>query len=76
MEFSYEKAVNRIKEITKLLESDDIEMEKSFELFAEAKKLMEECEKYLDKKQAEFNILVEDNFDDIEAGNHDEDIPF
>lgn len=69
--FNYEDGLNRINEIIELLESDDIPLNESYNLFLEAKTLIKKCEDYIDDCEKNFEILIED--DSIDSG---EDVEF
>ncbi|WP_296254631.1 exodeoxyribonuclease VII small subunit [uncultured Ezakiella sp.] len=68
--FNYEAGIKRINEIIELLESDEIALNESYNLFLEAKNLIKKCENYIDECEKNFEILIEeDNYeseDDIE----------
>lgn len=62
--FNYEDGIKRINEIIELLESDDIPLNESYNLFLEAKTLIKKCEDYIDECEKNFEILIEeDNFE-------------
>ena len=63
--FNYEDGINRINEIIELLESDEIALNESYNLFLEAKTLIKKCETYIDDCEKKFEILIEDdNFEE------------
>lgn len=64
--FNYEDGLNRINEIIELLESDDIPLNESYNLFLEAKTLIKKCEDYIDDCEKNFEILIEDDSIDSE----------
>lgn len=64
--FNYEDGLNRINEIIELLESDDIPLNESYNLFLEAKTLIKKCEDYIDDCEKNFEILIEDDSIDLE----------
>lgn len=51
MEISYEKSVERLEEIVKLLEDGGQTLEKTIELFSEGTALISSCSKYLDNAE-------------------------
>lgn len=69
--FNYEDGIKRINEIIELLESDEIALNESYNLFLEAKTLIKKCEDYIDDCEKNFEILIED--DSIDSG---EDVEF
>lgn len=64
--FNYEDGLNRINEIIELLESDEIALNESYNLFLEAKTLIKKCEDYIDDCEKNFEILIEDDSIDSE----------
>ena len=64
--FNYEDGIKRINEIIELLESDEIALNESYNLFLEAKTLIKKCEDYIDDCEKNFEILIED--DSIDSG--------
>lgn len=64
--FNYEDGLNRINEIIELLESDEIPLNESYNLFLEAKTLIKKCEDYIDDCEKNFEILIEDDSIDSE----------
>ncbi len=64
--FNYEDGIKRINEIIELLESDEIALNESYNLFLEAKTLIKKCEDYIDDCEKNFEILIEDDCIDSE----------
>lgn len=64
--FNYEDGIKRINEIIELLESDEIPLNESYNLFLEAKTLIKKCEDYIDDCEKNFEILIEDDSIDSE----------
>nr|WP_075573648.1 exodeoxyribonuclease VII small subunit [Ezakiella massiliensis] len=64
--FNYEDGIKRINEIIELLESDEIALNESYNLFLEAKTLIKKCEDYIDDCEKNFEILIEDDSIDSE----------
>lgn len=64
--FNYEDGLKRINEIIELLESDEIPLNESYNLFLEAKTLIKKCEEYIDDCEKNFEILIEDDSIDSE----------
>ncbi len=55
---SLEESFKRLDEILSILESGDVELEKSIGLFEEAMKLSEECQKQLTTLEKRVKVLV------------------
>lgn len=62
--FSYEEATDRISDILSILESGNVNLNDSYELFIEAKELIEKCKQYLDKCEKEFELIVVDEIEE------------
>ena len=58
-EMSFEEAFRRIEEIARQLEDGRTELEASFKLFEEGKKLLRICHTQLDKAEKQLKILTE-----------------
>ena len=59
MEKSYEKSLERLEEIAKILEEGGQHLEKSVELFAEGTALISACGKYLDEAEQKITRLLD-----------------
>lgn len=57
-ELSFEKAMERLEEITELLESGEHPLEKSLELYEEGVKLIKLCNSKLEKVEGAVKILL------------------
>ena len=58
MEKSYEKSLERLEEIAKILEEGGQPLEKTVELFAEGTALIAACGKYLDEAEQKITKLL------------------
>jgi exodeoxyribonuclease VII small subunit len=58
MENSYEKSLQRLEEIVKLLEEGGQSLEKTVELFSEGTSLISACSKYLDEAEQKVTKLL------------------
>lgn len=68
--FLYEESIDRITKIIETLESGEISLNESYNLFNEAKSLIKKCETYLDECEKEFEILMlDDDNEDQEIDN-------
>lgn len=56
-EMTYEKAMERLKEITKLLEDENTELTKSLELYEEGTRLAAFCNDFLDNAEQKITKL-------------------
>lgn len=56
---SYEEAVKRLEEIVKKLESGDIALQESMELFEEGVALARHCSRQLNKAEEKVKVLLE-----------------
>ena len=55
---SYEEAVQRLEEVVKQLETGDVALQESMELFEEGVALAKFCGKKLDEAEAKIQLLV------------------
>ncbi len=60
MEQTYEKSLQRLEEIVKLLEEGGQPLEKTVELFTEGTALISACGKYLDEAEQKITQLLGD----------------
>ncbi len=58
---TYEEAIQRLEEVVKQLESGDVPLQKSMELFEEGVALAKFCSKQLDDAEAKVQLLLEKN---------------
>ena len=58
MEKSYEKSLERLEEIVKILEEGGQPLEKTLELFSEGTGLISACSKYLDEAEQKITKLL------------------
>lgn len=57
-EFDFEKAMNRLKEISETLESEEISLDKAIELFDEGLALSKKCQDTLENYETRVKDLV------------------
>jgi exodeoxyribonuclease VII small subunit len=57
--FSLEQSFARIKEIQQLLQQGEVPFEDSLKLFAEAEKLIHQCQQYLNQAEITIQNLME-----------------
>ncbi len=57
MEMSFEKAIERLEEVVRLLESGEAELEKSMQLYEEGISLVRICNKLLEDTEAKIKLL-------------------
>ena len=60
-EMDFESALDKLEEIVELLESGDVPLEKSLELFQEGVGLVKLCNKKLEKVESSVKILLNNN---------------
>ena len=60
---TFEQKLSRLEEIVKLIENDDLSLEKAIELYAEATKLAAECNKTLNQAELTLKEIKVDNDD-------------
>jgi exodeoxyribonuclease VII small subunit len=65
-ELTFEKAMERLEEIVDLLESGENELDKSLSLFEEGVKLINICNKSLEKAEESVKMLVNANGELVE----------
>lgn len=54
---TFEKSLDRLQEIIKILESGEIELSQSLDLYKEAVELSVDCKKQLEKAKIEVEII-------------------
>ncbi len=60
-EKSFEDAMKRLEKIVSDLETGDLPLEKSLEIFEEGMRLVRFCSKKLDEAEQKVNILIKDS---------------
>jgi exodeoxyribonuclease VII small subunit len=63
---TFEKSMERLEEIVKLLEHGDVPLEKSLTLFEEGTFLIKNCSKALDRAEQKVSGLISKNDEDPE----------
>ena len=59
----FEDSINRLKEISKSIDSDGINFPDSIDLFEEGMKLTKQCKDYLDKAELRIQKIISKNGD-------------
>ena len=59
----FEDSINRLKEISKRIDSDGITFPDSIDLFEEGMKLTKKCKDYLDKAELKIQKIISKNGD-------------
>ena len=70
---NFEKKLTRLEEITELLENNEIDLEKSIELFEEGVALSKQCLTILEKAELKIKVLKKD-LDKINTAKRDSDL--
>ncbi|MBC8313568.1 MAG: exodeoxyribonuclease VII small subunit [Candidatus Cloacimonetes bacterium] len=60
-EIKFEKALNRLQEIVDLMESENLDIEKSLEYYEEGVKLVKNCSDKLRKIENKISLLSEES---------------
>jgi exodeoxyribonuclease VII small subunit len=71
----FESAIKRLEEIVSQLESGDLQLEKSLELFEEGIKLSRFCHSKLDEAERKVEILLKDAEGDMKRAPFESDEP-
>ena len=71
MEKSFEKSLAELEQIVGLLETGDLPLEDSLELFEKGIKLSRECRKRLTNAERRIEILMKDSNGDLVAEDFD-----
>ena len=66
-EMTFEQAITQLEQITKQLESGEIPLDDSLQLFEKGVELTRFCSKSLEEAQQKIAILTKDNQGDIKA---------
>ena len=70
---NFEKKLTRLEEITELLENNEVDLEKSIELFEEGVALSKQCLTILEKAELKIKVLKKD-LDKINTAKRDSDL--
>ena len=57
---SFEKSINRLEEICKILQSGNLSLDDSLSLFEEGTKLIEDCNKVLNEAEQKVTVIHPD----------------
>ncbi|MEL6939657.1 MAG: exodeoxyribonuclease VII small subunit [Cyanobacteria bacterium J06598_1] len=58
-DWSYEQTLSQIESITHQLETGDLPLAEVFEQFSEAVNALQQCDRFLQAKQAQASLLIE-----------------
>lgn len=64
MEFSFEKSMNRLEEISSLLENNEITLDEAMTVFEEGLLLIKQCEEKLKNLENRINTIIVENSND------------
>ncbi len=67
--FSYEKSINRIKEISDILKNNPTQFEDNIALFSEAMVLIKKCQEYIDKAELKVKAIIDGKLEDYDFDN-------
>lgn len=69
--FSYEKSINRIKEISEILKNNPINFEENLQLFSEAMILIKKCQDYIQQAELKVKAIIDGNLVDYDIENEE-----
>lgn len=67
--FSYEKSINRIKEISDILKNHPTQFEENLELFSEAMTLIKKCQDYIEQAELKVKAIIDGRLEDYDLEN-------
>lgn len=67
--FSYEKSINRIKEISEILKNQPTQFEENIQLFSEAMVLIKKCQDYIEKAELKVKAIIDGKLEDYDLEN-------
>ena len=68
-EINFEDAMKELEEIANKLEKNDLDLDKSVEIFEEGMKLSKKCSKILENAEKRITILINDGKDNLTEEN-------
>lgn len=71
-EKSFEESLRKLEQVVDQLESGDLSLEKSLDLFEQGVRLSRECQKRLDDAERRVEILLKGSGGTVEASDFDE----
>lgn len=71
---SFEEALERLEEIVGLLESGELDLDRSLVLFQEGIGLARHCSKKLDEAESRIELLIENSEGELETAPFDEEL--
>ena len=70
---NFEKSLNRLEEIVKILETGNQDLEKMIELFEEGSELIKKCNEKLNGFENKIKVLSQDLDEDLTKGDNNGD---
>lgn len=67
--FSYEKSINRIKEISEILKNNPTQFEENLQLFSEAMILIKKCQDYIANAELKVKAIINGELTDYDLEN-------
>lgn len=68
-EINFEDAMKQLEEIANKLEKNDLDLDKSVEIFEEGMKLSKKCSEILENAEKRITILINDGKDNLTEEN-------
>lgn len=73
-EINFEDAMKQLEEIANKLEKNDLDLDKSVEIFEEGMKLSKKCSEILENAEKRITILINDGKDNLSEENFNVDV--
>lgn len=73
-EINFENAMKQLEEIANKLEKNDLDLDKSVEIFEEGMKLSKKCSDILENAEKRITILINDGKDNLSEENFSTDV--
>ncbi len=70
-EIDFEKSMEKLEEIAKDLERDDLSLNDSVKKFEEGMKISQECKKVLDEAEKKITVLIDNTEKDFEIDSEE-----
>ncbi len=67
--FSYEKSINRIKEISEILKNNPTNFEENLQLFSEAMLLIKKCQSYIQEAELKVKAIIDGEIQEYDIEN-------
>jgi exodeoxyribonuclease VII small subunit len=68
--FSYEKSIQRIKEIAETLKNNPLQFEENLQLFSEAMSLIKKCQNYIEQAELKVQAIIDGKVMDYDLDNN------